>query len=585
MSAVDRHAAALVLAEIGTLLELQGESRFKVRAYAGAARALEAATEPLEELIRTGELGRLAGVGAATRAVVEELAATGGSSYHAELRERTPVGLLELLRVPGLGASKVRALHDDLKVASLDDLERAAAAGRLTRVKGFGPRAQASILEGIAFVRATTGRRLLSAAERAGRRFADSLRRVDGVREVCVAGTVRRREELHREALLVACVDEGAADSVLDAFLAQPALSDGSRAGPDEASGRLADGFSVRLVIVPRDRHALRLVRETGTRDHVEAFAARATLAGLELRGDRLLDAEGGALALDGEREAYSAAGLAWVPPEMREGLGETDLAAEGELPRLLEVGDLRGCFHNHTTWSDGGATVAEMASAAIAREWRYLGIAEHSSAAAYAGGIGPSAIAEQREEIDDWNAARGEELWLFQGIEADILPDGRLDLADEEGTLERLDYVVASVHSSFGLEERAQTERILSALAHPAVTFLGHATGRRLLQREGYRVDLEAIMRFAAEEGIALEINASPRRLDLPWRWWHRARVLGVQTAINPDAHSTAELDYVRYGVDVARKGWLDPAAVWNTLELNGVRDRLRARRVGRER
>jgi DNA polymerase (family 10) len=222
------------------------------------------------------------------------------------------------------------------------------------------------------------------------------------------------------------------------------------------------------------------------------------------------------------------------------------------------------------------------MAEAALERGWRWLGIADHSEAAAYAGGLGGDALAEQREEIEDWNASRGDELWLFQGVEADILPDGRLDLADEAGVLEGLDYVVASVHSAFKLEERAQTERVLAALANPVVTVLGHATGRRLLQREGYRIDLEAVMRFAAEHGIAIEINANPRRLDLPWRWWHRARILGVEAVVNPDAHAPPELDFVRYGVDVARKGWLGPSNVWNTLGLDDIRTVLGRRRQG---
>lgn len=583
MTAVDRGAAALVLAEIATLLELQGESRFKVRAYAGAARALEDASEPLDALIRTGALESLPGVGPASRSVVEELARTGASSYHEELQERTPLPLLELLRVPGLGASKVRTLHDELGVASLDDLEDAARAGRLLRLKGFGPRVQASVLEGIGFVRASSGRRLLSGAERVARRFAAALGELEGACRVEVVGTVRRREDLHREASLLVGAEAGAAAGVVEAFLAFPALAAAERTADAEARGRLADGFAVRLRVCAPEDFALALVETSGNREHVEAFAGRATLAGLELRDGRLLDDEGNAVRPADEAAAYAAVGLAWVPPEMREGLGETDLAAEGALPRLVGVEDLRGCFHNHTTWSDGAASVAEMAEAALARGWRYLGVSDHSSAAAYAGGIGAEALAEQREEIDDWNATRGEELWLFQGVEADILPDGRLDLADEGDALRSLDYVVASVHSAFGLDERAQTERVLKALADPAVTFLGHATGRRLLQREGYRIDLEAVMGYAVEHGIAIEINANPRRLDLPWRWWHRARILGVETAVNPDAHSTAELDYVRFGVDIARKGWLGPESVWNTLDLQDVRARLARRREGK--
>jgi DNA polymerase (family 10) len=514
--------------------------------------------------------------------VVEELAETGASSYHEELQTRTPLGVLELLRVPGLGASKVRALRDELGVDSLDALEDAARTGRLARARGFGPRAQSSILEGIAFVRASSGRRLLSGAERAARRFAATLAGFEGVCRVEIAGSLRRRDEVHREASLLACADDAARDAVLDSFLASPALLGGERPAQAEARGSLSDGFRIRVRVVSPDAFALALVEETGTREHVEAFAGRASLAGLELRGGRLVDGSGDAVAPDEEEAVYEAVGLAWVPPELREGIGETDLAAERTLPELLEVEDLRGCLHNHTTWSDGKATVAEMAEAALERGWRWLGIADHSEAAAYAGGLGGDALAEQREEIEDWNASRGDELWLFQGVEADILPDGRLDLADEAGVLEGLDYVVASVHSAFKLEERAQTERVLAALANPVVTVLGHATGRRLLQREGYRIDLEAVMRFAAEHGIAIEINANPRRLDLPWRWWHRARILGVEAVVNPDAHAPPELDFVRYGVDVARKGWLGPSNVWNTLGLDDIRTVLGRRRQG---
>ena len=580
-SAVDRSTAAAVLAEIATLLELQGANRFKVRAYAGAARALERAAGSLHALIATRALGEIEGIGPATRSVIEELAATGASAYHEELQTRTPLGLLELLRVPGLGAAKVRTLQDELGIDTLDALETAAREGKLLRLKGFGPRVQAAVLDGIGFVRGSSGRRLLSAGDRAARRFATTLADLDGVRDVRVVGTLRRREEVHREAVLLASAEPEASEEVVGAFMALPALLAAERVSPLEARGSLADGFGVRLRVVEPADFAIALVEETGTREHVEAFAGRATLAGLELRGGRLLDGSGEAVAVEDETGAYAAVGLAWVPPELREGMGETDLAASRSLPRLLEAGDVRGCLHNHTTWSDGSASVAEMAEAALARGWRWLGIADHSAAAAYAGGLDGEALAEQREEVDDWNATRGEELWLFHGVEADILPDGRLDLADEAGVLASLDYVVASVHSSFGLDERAQTERVLAALAHPAVTILGHATGRRLLQREGYRIDLEAIMRFAAENGIAIEINASPRRLDLPWRWWHRARVLGVEAVIDPDAHATVELDYVRFGVDVARKGRLDPDAVWNTLEVEEVRARLGRRRA----
>ncbi|MEN8375979.1 MAG: PHP domain-containing protein [Gemmatimonadota bacterium] len=577
---MDRHAAARVLDEIGTLLELQGENRFKVRAYTSAAKALARATESLPDLIAGGALASLGGIGPATRAVIEELAETGASSYHAELRERTPLGLLQVLRVPGLGASKVRTLHEELGVASLDDLEGAAAAGKLAPLKGFGQGLEATVLEGAAFVRATLGRRLLSGADRAARALAAYVEALRGVEEVAVAGSIRRRDETHAEAVVVASARDAA--PVLAAFLDMPGLEDAELAAPDAARGRLSDGFRLRLVAVSAEAFPLAVLAETGSREHVEALSGWATLAGLELHPRRLLDSQGAAARPAAEEDVYRAIGFEWIPPELREGLGETDRAAEGTLPALLREDDLRGCFHNHTTWSDGSASVEAMARAGLERGWRYLGVADHSRAAAYAGGLGPEDLAAQRREIDAWNEQHGDRLWVFQGVEADILADGRLDLADEEGVLDGLDYVVASVHSAFALDERAQTERVLSALAHPVVTFLGHPTGRRLLQREGYRLDLEAVLQFAAAAGVAIEINANPRRLDLPWRWWHRARVLGVETAINPDAHSPGELGNVRFGVDVARKGLIDPGAVWNTFAIEKVRGRLARRAAG---
>ncbi|MFW6078268.1 MAG: PHP domain-containing protein, partial [Gemmatimonadota bacterium] len=362
-----------------------------------------------------------------------------------------------------------------------------------------------------------------------------------------------------------------------------PGAARGERVGETAARARLTDGVEVRVRCAPADAFAAAWVHATGSEAHVERLAARAASRGLRLNEYGLWRGEERVAVAD-EAALYDALGLGYIEPELREGDGEVEAAAgEGELPGLVDLDDLRGCFHCHTTYSDGHATVREMAEAAAERGWRYLGLADHSQAAAYAGGLSPEGIERQHEEIDAWNAERGDELWLFKGIEADILPDGRLDYDDlGDAVLGRFDYVVGSIHSSFGLSEAEQTKRVLRAMENPHLTFLGHPTGRILLSREGYAIDLDAVIEAAAERGVGIEINANPRRLDLDWRRWRRARALGVRTAINPDAHSVDGLDHVRWGVGVARKGWLGPDDVVNAWDLDAVRRHLAEARTG---
>lgn len=573
---VDRHAVALVLSEIATLLELNGENRFKVRAYAQAARAVEALEQDLAGLVAAGELSGVPGIGPATRSVVEELVRAGRSSYHERLLERTPSGLFELLRVPGLGPGRIHRLHQELGVETVADLARAAAEGRVAALRGFGERSQSKILEGIAFLRGTATRRLLPHAYEAAARIIGALEGRDEVRALKLAGPLRRRLETVDGVDLIAAAKADRAP-LLEAFLSLPGLT-GAERSDDGARARLGDGFEVRLRCVPAAALPAAWIHATGSAAHVGELEERARELGLELRAEGLY--RGGRRVRTPDEEAvYRRLGLEWVPPELREGMGEVEEAATGRLPRLLDYPDLRGCFHNHTTASDGAATLRELAEAALARGWRYLGIADHSQAAAYAGGLGPEEIRRQHDEIDAWNEERGDELWLFKGLEADILPDGRVDTS-AEGGLEGMDYVVASVHSSFGLSAEAQTERLVKALEDPHVSFLGHATGRLLLRRDGLPVDMDAVLSAAAAEGKGIEINASPRRLELDWRWWRRARSLGVPAVVNPDAHSIRELDNLEYGVGVARKGGLGPADVVNAWELPEVRRWLAARR-----
>ena len=568
---MDKHAAALIIEEIGTLMELQGENPFRARAFYNAARALEQVEGEFDALVAEGKLEQVRGFGPATIAVARELAETGASSVHHELRSRTPDGLFDLLRIPGLGAKRVHLLHTQLGVESLDDLERAAEEDRIASLPGFGQRTQAKLLEGIAYLRSQMGRSRQPEAWAIAAALTEFLSARAGVVRVEIAGELRRRLETVRGVDVVAVVSEQAAP-VITAFLEIPGARGGERVGASGARVRLGDGIEARLTCVPPDAFAAALLYATGSDAHVAAVVARAEAQGYRLNEFGLWRGEERVPVSD-EATLYRVLGLDYIEPELREAGFEVALAAEGGLPTLVALTDLRGCFHCHTSYSDGRASLTEMAMAAKARGWRYLGIADHSRAAAYAGGLSVEQIERQHAEIDAWNAEHGHELWLFKGMETDILPDGRLDYADEEDVLGRFDYVVGSVHSSFSLSEAEMTQRIIRAMEDPHLTLLGHPTGRLLLGREGYPIDMDAVIDAAADAGVGIEINANPNRLDMDWRHWRRAKERGILTAINPDAHSTQGLGDVEYGIGVARKGWLTAADVINTWPLDEVR------------
>jgi DNA polymerase (family X) len=569
---MDKHAVALVLEEIASLLEAGGENRFKARAFRTAARAVEKLDTDLRTVVAHGTLRDERGIGPATARVIEELVATGESEYLADLRGRAPSGMRELLRVPGLGAKKIAQLHAELGIADVDALEEAAHSGRIAGLRGFGSRTQAAILAGIPFARGASGRRRYHSAEEAALRIAGFITAQDGVVRAEVAGELRRRLEIVQGITIVAAV-AGEPAAFVDVVRRTPGLrwTDGAAAGGDHtgAFGRLGDGFGVEVRLCTVGEFGTALLLATGSDAHVAALEEMAAARGL-------------VPAVREEQEVYAALGLQYVPPELRETGSEVAAAARNALPRLVEYADLRGCFHCHTTASDGKATLQEMAEGALELGWRYLGIADHSRNAGYAGGLSAAAVRKQHREIDAWNRRRGSEMYLFQGIEADILQDGQLDYAGQgEGELlDAMDYVVGSVHSLFRMERAVMTARLQRAVSDPRLTFLGHATGRLLLIRDGYQLDVDAVIAAAAAAGAAIEINADPHRLDMSWQHWPRARELGIRTAINPDAHSVRGMSNVIYGVNIARKAWLTTDDVINAWELKDVQEYLTERK-----
>jgi DNA polymerase (family 10) len=562
------------LEEFSILIELTGGNTFRARAYANAARRLRSFEGDLDALIASGELTSLRGIGKGLAEKIASLYHHGEDEELEELRRELPGELREMLRIPGLGPRKVHALYEQLGVRTLDELEAACREQRVSRLRGFGRRSEAAILEGIAAVRRYGSRQLLPPSQAQAAELVAALRGVPGVGELAVVGDLRRcLETIERIELLASCAGAGAAEELAEAFATHPLVRRVLERGAGGVTVRLVSGIPAVLHLAAPESFAAALVLRTGSEEHVEQLRARARAMGLEL-GEQGLVKEGSVVETASEEELYARLELPCVPPELREGRGEIEAVAAGALPELITSQDIRGVFHVHTTYSDGRSTLEEMALGARELGLEYLGVADHSRSAYYAGGLPVERVREQWREIAALNE-RGLGIRLLRGIESDILPDGSLDYEDE--LLAEFDFVVASVHSKMKMDRESMTQRILRALAHPRLTMLGHPTGRLLLAREPYAVDMEAVLRAAAEHGVIIELNANPQRLDIDWRWLPRARELGVRIAINPDSHRVEDIEEVFAGVCTARKGWLTPRDVLNHLPLEEVLAALR--------
>ena len=575
---MDPRTAAHVLGQIAAHLELRGESTFKSRAYEQAATALLGIdTDDLAPLLRSGELARTRGLGPATLSVVRDLVETGESSYLELLRATTPPGLLDLLRVPGLGTAKIHKLHEALGVDSLESLEQAARDGRVAKLPRYGPKTAEKLLRGIELLRAQGSQRLYPYGAEEGARLLAMVRAHPDVLAADLAGSLRRRRETVGDVDVVAACTRP--DAVATSFANAPGVRSARRgAGSASASITYVDGTCIDLHCVSPHDFAIALWRATGSSGHVDAVAAKLGERGFALDGDRLLDERHAVVPVADEAALYERAGLAFIPPELREGHGEIAAASAGRIPALVEATDIRGVLHCHSTWSDGKATIAQMADAARERGWSYIGISDHSQSAFYASGLSRDRVLAQHDEIDAINAARTD-VRVLKGVEADILADGSLDYGD--ALLDRFDYVIGSVHSRFSMDRATMTARVLRALDDPRLTILGHPTGRLLLSREPYPLDVEAVLERAAANGAAVELNADPHRLDLDWRHIPRARALGVPIEIGPDAHSPRGLDYMAIGIGIARKGGLSSNEVLNTRSADDVLAFARARRA----
>jgi DNA polymerase (family 10) len=570
-----KNEIADVLTEIGTLLELKGENPFKTRAYQTGARALEAIEEAeLARLIAEEKLGTIKGFGEALVQKITELHTTGKLEYFEKLKASIEPGLAEMLQIPGLGPKKIRALHDKLGVASIAALSQACQDGRVAALEGFGEKTQEKILAGIKNREAYGRRHMWWDAWQIAQPIVAGLRALPQVKRAEAAGSLRRGMETIGDLdFLVAATDVA---PIMAWFVAMPGVKEVTAQGETKTSVRFASGLQADLRIVPEEQFVFALHHFTGSKDHNVQLRQRALARGLSMSEWGLVPAAGEGTAKEkaenpalrtevkDEAELFKKLGLRFIPPELREGLGEIEAAERGDLPRLIELADVRGAWHNHTTASDGSNTLSEMTAAAEKLGWEYFGVADHSKSSFQANGLSEERLLKQIDEIAALNASKKFTTHVFSGTECDILPDGRLDFDD--ALLAKLDYVVVSVHNVFTQDEATMTARIIRAIENPHATMLGHLTGRLLLRREGYRVDAAKVIDAAIANRVIIELNASPWRLDMDWRHWRKAAERGLLCAINPDAHETAGLAHVRAGVNSARKGWLTKEHVLNT-------------------
>ncbi|MGA7613826.1 MAG: helix-hairpin-helix domain-containing protein [Thermoanaerobaculia bacterium] len=558
------------LDEIASYLEIDEPNPFKSMAFRKAARAIEDLDTGIDELVRSGEIRRTAGVGKVIAPIVVELVESGRASYLEELRAKYPPGILELMRVPGLGAKKITLLYAELGIASIDDLETAAREGRLRSIRGFGEKTAQKVLDSIASMREHAGQFLLVAALDSAELLLRALRRNLDV-AAAVTGSARRRLEVVDRVELVVATEtpEETAEAIRGIALLEGVARD------DRAVHGTVRSIPLTVHLTTPDLLPLTLLFSTGTGEFVDALRRHATSVGFELTPSALL--RGAArVEVDDEDAIFRRLELEPIPPELRESgavLERAEIVTD-----LVDYDSIRGTFHVHSTWSDGRNTLREMIGAARELGFSYVGISDHSKAAAYAGGLTEDDLEARDAELDEITAEMPD-IRIFRGTEADILQDGTIDYDPE--TLDRFDFVVASIHSRFRMNREEMTQRIVRALHDPHVTFLGHLTGRLLLSRAPYELDFDAVFRAAAENGVMIEINGSPKRLDVDWRHLERAMELGVSFSIHPDAHSTAEMANVIAGTWVARKGGVPRERVFNARPLADVESHLASRRA----
>jgi len=576
---MDKDAVVQTLKEIANLLEIQGENIFRVNAHVNAARSLEMFDGDFEETVRTNRLQEIKGIGKGIADKITELMSTGRCAELDALRAKTPPGLLDMLRIPGFGPKKAKAVHEHLAIATIEALETACREGKVASLKGFGPKTEQNILAGIEQFKKTAGQFRADVARALADPILETLSALQAVKRCSVAGSLRRWKEVVKDIdFLVATAKP---ERVMETFIGMPGVETVIVHGPTKSSVRLAGGIQADLRCVTDGQYPFALHYFTGSKEHNTALRHRARKRGLKLNEYGLFpEGKEKSIPCKDEKDIFAALDLDYIPPEMREDLGEIEAAEKHKLPELVEEKDVRSILHMHTKASDGKVALEQYAEWAQGHKIAVMGIADHSQSAAYAGGLSPERVRAQHSEIDKLNEKwKARDVLLLKGIESDILADGSLDYPDN--LLSEFDFIVASVHSRFKMDKDTMTRRICRAVENKFTAVLGHPTGRLLLLRESYALDIGEVLDCCARHGTAVEINANPHRLDLDWRHVRAAAQRGCLFLIGPDAHELEGLDDMRYGIGVARKGWLEPRHVLNTWPKDKLLSWLREKRA----
>jgi DNA polymerase (family 10) len=560
---MNKKEIAKIIEEIGKILELKGENPFKVRAYYNGARIIETLDKDIYKLVETGEISEIKGIGKALADKITTLVTQNELPYYEELKSSIPGGLLDLLKIPGLGVKKVKTIYEKLKISTIGELEYACRENRLRDLEGFGQKSQDKILQSIALHKKYSERFLYPAAAEEADLLLDYLKKNNNIDQVEVAGSLRRKMETIKDIDVIASCKDDYRQSIMQYFTDYKHCMQVTSQGLTKSAIVLDSGIAAEIRLVNNDEFPFLLNHATGSKDFNTHTRRLAKDKKMKLNEYGLFKDEK-RLACKNEQEIFEKLGLPFISPELREDMGEIEAAQKGSEFELYDGTPFYGLFHIHSRYSDGANTIAEIVAACKSMNFEYAGICDHSKSAFYANGLSEEKIKEQHQEIDQLNA-KNKSFKIFKGIEVDILADGTLDYGDE--VLASFDFVIISVHSSFGLSEKEMTTRICKALLNPFVTMLGHPTGRLLLAREPYAVNMEEVIDVAADQGKAIEINANPFRLDLDWRWGKLAQTKGIKTALNPDAHSIDGLNDYKYGIGIARKGWFKKENILNTF------------------
>lgn len=571
-----------ILKDIAVFLELKGENSFKIRAYQSGARALERLEENFDTIVQEGKIASLQGIGQALALKIETLYHEGHLPFYDNLKASIAPGLIEFLEIPGLGGKKVKHIHDALGIETIEALKVACESGAIEALDGFGAKSAEKILSGIANREAYGKRHLWWSVQGFVQDIVKGLQAQPLVKRASVAGSFRRRLETVGDLDFIVASDTPG--PIMDWFTQIEGVKEITAKGETKSSVRFENGIQADLRIVSEQVFVFALHHFTGSKDHNVMMRQRALSMGYRLSEWGIFDKDSeenipidAVKDIETEADLFKFFGLEMIEPELREGLGEISVAENDALPKLIEKQEIRGVFHNHTTLSDGMNTLDEMVQQAELLGWSYLGFADHSKSSVQANGLNEERVLRMIEQIEAFNQSGSSSVTAFSGIECDILKDGTLDL--EESVLERLDYVVASVHSSFSQSEEEMTQRVIRAIESPSVTMLGHPTGRLLLRREGYRINIPKVIDAAIANRVIIEINANPQRLDMDWRFWKQAVQRGLMCSINPDAHSIKNLSYYEAGVNIARKGWIEADRLLNTRETDGIKRWFRER------